>query len=157
MQASQTLGRWFGVRPRPPRTGLAYVGVRLLVYVAALLLIVLIYGTKARGLVTAPPVALLTGLGTWYLLGDTAVDARRRVQLAAAVGLLLGELTWAVGYWAGPPLAGGLVLTLAFYVLSGVVEHGAGRALERGVVLEYVAVALIGTLVVVLAYRLWSA
>ena len=50
---------WLGIQPHPPRTGLAYVLVRVLVYIIALVLIVLIYGTKQRGLFIAPPVALM--------------------------------------------------------------------------------------------------
>jgi len=147
---------WLGPRPRAPRQGIAYVGVRLLVYLAALVLIVLIYGTKQRGLLTGPPVGLLGAAGTWYLLGDTMVDARRRLLLSGGVGLVLAELAWALGYWSVVPLVGGAALWLAFYVLSGIVEHGAGRALDRRVAIEYLAVALIGTLVVILVARPWS-
>src|SRR5262249_27522313 len=60
---------WLSITPRPPRTGLAYVGIRVVVYALALLLIVVIYSTKERALLIAPPIGLLCGLATWYLLG----------------------------------------------------------------------------------------
>jgi hypothetical protein len=151
-------GDWLAqlsVRPRPPRTGIAYVAVRIVVYLAALALIVLIYSTKERGLIIAPPIGLLCGLATWYLLGDTAVDSRRRLWLAGAVGLLLVELTWAFGYWPALPVVGGAALWLGFYVLSGIVEAGAGDNLDRRITLEYALVACIGGLVVGVVSHPW--
>src|ERR1700730_6552572 len=103
---------WLGLQSHPPRTGLAYVAVRVAVYVVALVLMGLIYGTKERELLIAPPVGLIGAAGTWYLLGDTPVDARRRLILAGGVGLLLAALTWAFGYWNVAALVGGAALWL---------------------------------------------
>lgn len=147
---------WLSVEPRPPRTGMAYVAIRVIVYILALVLMVLVYGTKQRGLVIAPPVAALGTAGTWYLLGDTPLDRRRRLINAAGVGLLLGELTWAFGYWDVPALVGGAALWLGFYVLSGVIEHGASLTLDRRIAAEYALVALIGMLVILVVARPWS-
>jgi Protein of unknown function (DUF5656) len=143
------------VRPRPPRTGIAYVAVRLVVYLAALVLIVLVYGTKERGLFIAPPIGLLCAAATWYLLGDTHVEPKRRLWLAAAVGLLQAELTWAFGYWPAVPVVGGAALWLGFYVLSGVVEAGANNTLDRRITLEYGIVASIGVIVVAAVSHPW--
>jgi hypothetical protein len=147
---------WLGLEPHPPRTGVAYVTTRVVVYVVALIVIGVIYGTKERGLFIAPPVGLLGAAGTWYLLGDTPVDARRRLILAAGVGLLLAELTWAFGYWNVAALVGGAALWLGFYVLSGVVEHGASLTLDSRVAGEYALVAAIGSLIILVVARPWS-
>jgi hypothetical protein len=147
---------WLTVQLRPPRSGIAYVAVRVVVYLIGLVLIVLVYGTKQRGLVIAPPVGLLAAAGTWLLLGDTPLDRNRRLLNAAGAGLLLGELTWAFGYWDVPALVGGAGLWLAFYVLSGVIEHGASLSLDRRIAAEYALVALIGTVVILAVARPWS-
>ncbi|MDQ6674567.1 MAG: hypothetical protein M3069_28180 [Chloroflexota bacterium] len=149
--------RWLGLQAHPPRTGVAYVAARVAVYVLALVLTVLVYGTKQRGLLIAPPVGVCAAAGTWYFLGDTSVAARRRLVLAAGVGLLMAELTWAFGYWSVPPLVGAAPLWLGFYVLSGVVEHAASLSLDRRVATEYAVVAVVGALVVSLVGRPWSA
>ncbi len=148
---------WLGFQPRPPRTGVAYVAIRVAVYLIGLVLMVLVYGTKQRGLIIAPPIALIGGAGTWYLLGDTPLDTRPRIINAAGVGLLLGELTWAFGYWNVPALVGGAGLWLAFYVLSGLIEHGAALTLDRRIAAEYALVALIGSVVILAVARPWSA
>jgi hypothetical protein len=147
---------WLGLQSHPPRTGLGYVAVRIVVYVIALALMVLVYGTKERGLFISPPVGLLGAAGTWYLLGDTPVDGRRRLVLAIGAGLLLAELTWAFGYWNVTALVGAAGLWLGFYVLSGVVEHGASLSLDRRIAAEYGLVALLGSLVILLVARPWS-
>ena len=155
--SSSPVGVLLNLDTHAPRTGLAYVLVRVLVYVVALAAFVLIFGTKERGLIIAPPIALVGAVGTWYLLGDTPADGLRRVSLGTAVGLLLAQLTWAFGYWNVAALVGGAGLWLGFYVLSGVAEHGASLSLERRIGLEYAVVALIGALVILLVARPWSA
>jgi len=156
VKAPQRPLSWLGLQSHPPRTGLGYVGVRVLVYVVALVLTVVVYGTKERGLLIAPPVALFAAAGTWYFLGDTAADGRRRVVLSAGVALVMAELTWAFGYWDVPPLVGAAGLWLGFYVLSGVVEHAASLSLDRRIAAEYAAVAGFGTLVISIVARPWS-
>jgi hypothetical protein len=147
---------WLGLQPHPPRTGVVYVLVRIAVYVIALGLMALIYGTKERGLLIAPPVALVALAGTWYLLGDTPADGRRRLILASSVGLLLGQLTWALGYWDVGAFVGGAALWFALYVLSGVVEHAASLSLDRRIGLEYAVVGLIGALAILGIAHPWS-
>lgn len=147
---------WLAVQPSTPRTGAVYVAVRVAVYLVALVLMVLVYGTKQRGLFIAPPIALLAAAGTWYLLGDTPLNGRRRLINALGAGLLLGQLTWAFGYWDVPALVGGAGLWLAFYVLSGVIEHGASLSLDRRIAAEYALVALIGSVVILAVARPWS-
>jgi hypothetical protein len=147
---------WLALNPRPPRTGVTYVGVRLAVYLIALVVMVLVYGTKQRGLLISPPIGLIVAAGTWYLLGDTPLDRTRRLINALVPGLVVGELTWAFGYWDVPALVGGAGVWLAFYVLSGVIEHRASQDLDRRVALEYAIVALIGIVVILGFARPWS-
>jgi hypothetical protein len=147
---------WLAVTPRPPRTGVSYVVVRVVVYLLGLLVMFLVYGTKQRGLVIAPPIGIIGGAGTWYFLGDTPLEPTRRLVNALGTGLLLAELTWAFGYWEVPALAGAAGLWLAFYVLSGVVEHTASETLDRRVAIEYAVVALIGSLIIAIVAHPWS-
>ena len=50
---------------------------------------------------------------------------RARVALVygGIVGLVLGEVTWALNYWVLPGLTGGLLLLLIFYLLIGIAQH----------------------------------
>lgn len=156
MRRAPVAARLLGLGSHAPRAGLAYLAVHVLVYVLALAAMVLIFGTKQRGLVIGPAVGLVGAAGSWYLLGDTPVDARRRATLTAGVGVLMAELTWALGYWNVAALAGGAILWLGFYTLSGIVEHAASQRLDRRVALEYAVVWLVGALLIVGITRPWS-
>lgn len=137
----------------PPRrsSGLGFVLTRAAIYLATLVPIVLVYSTKARGLLIAPPIALVGAIATWFFLNDPAIRPDRRLICAGAVALVMAEITWALGYWDVVPLVGDVALWLAFYVLSGVLEHAALRRLDRHLILEYGGVALLGILVVLAA------
>lgn len=137
-----------------PSGGLAYVGIRLAVYIASLAPIVLIYSTKGRGIFIAPPIVLIGAVATWLFLREAALSQRRRMLYGIGVGLIMGELTWALGWWTVAPVVGGAAIWLVFYVASGIAEHGASGSLARSVLLEYAGVGLIG-LLVVLATQPW--
>jgi len=141
-------------RRRNPEVGKTVL--KLAIYLAALVPILLIYGTKERALITAPPIGLVGAAATWFFVRDTLVDRRRRILYAVVVGVVLAELTWALGYWAVLPVVGGAAIWLAFYVLSGIAEHALSNKLDRRIALEYGAVSLIGVLVV-LASQPWRA
>jgi len=135
---------------------LAYLGSRVAVYIIVLAVTAFVYGTRQRGLFIAPPVGVFAAAGTWYFLGDTSVDRRRRLLLSAGVGIVMAELTWAFGYWNVPSLVGAAPLWLGFYVLSGLVEHAASLSLDRRIATEYGVVAAIGALVISVVGRPWS-
>jgi hypothetical protein len=143
-----------GVSREPTR--LSYTLVRIGVYLAVLPPILLIYGTKGRGLLMGSAIGLICAVATWYLLRDVPAPQWRRALYTAVVGLVLAELTWAFGHWGGVSIVGGAAIWLAFYVLSGIVEHGLANTLDRRIMLEYGVVALVGVLVV-LASAPWRA
>ena len=147
-------------RERHPPPKLTPAGARALllvvVYLLALVPIAWIYSTKERGLIIAPPIALIAAAASWFFFGEARADARRRLVYAAVVGLAVLELTWAFGYWAVVPFVGGAAIWLSFYVLSGVAEHALAGTLDRRVSVEYAVVSLVGV-VVVLASAPWRA
>lgn len=147
---------WLAIHPQHPRTGFPYLVVRVGMYIIALVLMVLVYGTKQRGLIIAPPIGLLAAAGTWYVLGDTTLDARQRLINALGAGLMLGELTWAFGYWDVAALVGGAGLWLAFYILSRLIEHAASEEVDRRIAVEYAVVTLIGTVFILSIAQPWS-
>jgi hypothetical protein len=63
------------------------------------------------------------------------------LPVAVFIGLLLGEVTWALNYWPAPFLLGGALLLLVFYLTVSLVTHYLGNTLQRRVIIEY---ALLG-------------
>ena len=54
------------------------------------------------------------------------------------VGLLLGQITWALNYWPLlPGLTGGLLLLLSFYLAVGIAQQSLQERLTRRVLMEF--------------------
>ena len=81
---------------------------------------------------------------TMRLLRDPASDWRRGGICALVIGLILGEATWALNYWPGRSIVGGVLLFLVFYVFIGLARRGLEDRLTLSALLEYGIVALLG-------------
>ena len=63
--------------------------------------------------------------------------------------LLVGELTWALNYWAAlTTLVGGAFLLVTFYVIFGVLSHYVDRSLTRRMMLEFGVVGAVAIIAV---------
>jgi hypothetical protein len=129
-------------------TGWPRLLLSLLTYVAAFALFTLVYQTKERSLVTASSTAILAFLLSLVMLRGTPSPRARTLLYAGMIGLLAGEVTWALNYWVVLALVGGAVLLLLFYVLVGVVEGILNGELTRRLLIEYSSVGLLGFLLI---------
>ncbi len=129
-------------------------------HLCAFLLFATIYGLKMRSLISATAVAVATFLLVYELLSrDVAwhralslpVEGRRLTvsMLSLVSGLVLGELTWGLNYWAAlTTLVGGAFLLVAFYVITGLIVHYVDHKLNRQAILEFGLVGLVGLVAV---------
>ena len=78
------------------------------------------------------------------LLQGPASDWRRGSMYALAIGLALAEATWALNYWPGRSIMGGVLLFLLFYAFIGLARRGQEGRLSRSALLEYGVVTLLG-------------
>lgn len=136
--------------PQDPYFPLARQVLRVLVYGLALLLYTVLYGLKVRSLLSATAVSILSAFLAAELLREA--PTRQAWGYGLVIGLALGELTWALNYWAIGALPGGPILLLAFYLLSGIAREGLRGRLSRRVVLEFVVVAALSFGVLLLAF-----
>jgi len=123
--------------------------IQVLAYLLALAYFVLIYRVRLRTLLSAPAILVVGGLLATRLLHGVASDPsrtgwRRGSMCALAIGLTLGEATWALNYWSGRSIVGGVLLLLIFYVFIGLARRGLEGRLTRSALLEYSVVALLG-------------
>jgi hypothetical protein len=122
----------------------ARLGLNMATYLAAFALFAALYGLELRSLLSAPLVAAFGFPLALELLRGTEEQLETTWLYAGVVALVLGELTWALNLWGLRALAGGGLLLLAFYTLTGLAQqHLAGR-LNRRVILEYGLTAVIG-------------
>jgi hypothetical protein len=116
--------------------------LNLLTYAAAVVLFLFVYQTRARSLVSATLVAVTAMLLAVELLRSSTQSTATVLNYGAAVGLILGQVTWALNYWPLPNLTAGLLLLLIFYILVSFAQSGLQGRLTARVVWEFVVVAV---------------
>jgi hypothetical protein len=116
-------------------------------YLVALVLFVLIYSAKARSLISATGVSLVSALLALEFLRSAGRGFGRTALYAAIAGLCTGEIIWAMNYWRISGVTGGLILLLGFYVFTGLANQQLRGKLTRRVLVEYAVVALVGLVV----------
>jgi hypothetical protein len=140
--------------------GLAQTALNVCAHLTAFLLYSTIYGLKVRALYSATAVGLVTMLlvyemlardASWHRALGRPVEGRRSTQviLSVAAGLVLGQLTWGLNYWAAlTTLVGGACLLLALYATYGILSAYIDQRLNRGTLVEYGGVGALGLLAV---------
>lgn len=119
-------------------------------YAMAFVLFVLIFGARQRSLLSATAVLGVSTLLALELLRNNETAIWRTWLCAAVIGLAMGELTWVLNYTRLADRAGGAILLLAFYVVTGLTQQHLWERLDRRVVAEYVAVLGLGLAVIAL-------
>lgn len=125
-------------------------------FVSSFVIFTLVYQTKERSLYTATTITVVATLAAFALYRFRHEARYSAVLYAGITGLAVGELTWAINYWASSGLVGGALLLLLFYVMVGLFQAQLDRVLDRHVALEYGVVGLIG-LTFIMATAPWRA
>ena len=126
------------------------IGLTLLAYLVALVWFSWVAQLAARGALSATSTLLIGGLVSFRLLHLYAIPALQAAWNGLAVGLLLAELMWVLGYWALPPLVIGAWLLVVLHLAVGLIRQGRDRGLSRRELVEFTFVAVIALALTVL-------
>ncbi len=130
------------------RNDIAYTPSRLFLniftYLSALAMFTAVYEAKLRSVVSATLVAVFAGILALALLRADRSATIRTWALAAIVGLVLGEVTWALNYWGVTGLAGGGLLLLVFYFFAGLSQQRLLNRFSRLVLVEFALISIAG-------------
>lgn len=122
-----------------------------LAYGAALLLFLFVYQTRTRSLLSGTLVAMTATLLAVEMLRTTTDRPLVVLTYGAIIGMILGEVTWALNYWwTLSNLNGGLLLLLIFYLVVGIAQHGIQDQLNRRVLWEFAIFALVALILIAL-------
>jgi hypothetical protein len=134
------------VGDRGRHVGVARWGSSLAVYAAVFVFCTLIYGARARSLLSATAISVLaTSLALELLRPQSpTLPTRRSWIYALVVGLVLGEVSWALNHLSFSAVGGGIFLLLIFYVVCGLAKQHLTARLSRPVIAEFVAVSIVG-------------
>jgi len=135
---------YYTVDPASPRYLAARLSLNGWAYLLAIVLFTLIYAAKARSLISATGVALVSTLLALEFLRSAGRGFGRTALYALIAGLSTGEIIWAMNYWRISGITGGLILLLGFYVATGLANQQLQGRLTRRVLIEYALVAMLG-------------
>lgn len=126
------------VEPGQPGFRRARFWLDALAYGVALLLFLFVYQARTRSLLSGTLIAFTASLLAVELLRNSTNETRPVLMHSAVVGLLLGEMTWALNYWPLlPGLTGGLLLLLSFYLAVGIALQGLQGRLTKRIMIEF--------------------
>ncbi|MCL5264568.1 MAG: hypothetical protein M1343_05145 [Chloroflexi bacterium] len=124
--------------------GLARFALNLISYLTAFSLFAAIYSSKIRSSVSATAILIISILVCLELLRGTEQNVMRTWIYSFVIGVILGQVTWALNYWVISGLVGGLFLLVVFYVLSGIAQNHLLGKLSARLAVEFGVVALAG-------------
>lgn len=138
------------VEPGQPGFRRARFWLDALAYGVALLLFLFVYQARTRSLLSGTLIAFTASLLAVELLRNSTNETRHVLMYSAVVGLLLGEMTWALNYWPLlPGLTGGLLLLLSFYLAVGIALQGLQGRLTKRIMIEFGVFAVFAVVLII--------
>ena len=142
------LAEYHTIDPGDRWYGLSHFWLNIVGYCVAFGFFVVIYQTRARGLLSATGVLLVSGLLALPLLRAGPDQAGRTWLFAVVTALVMGQSTWALNYWRTPPLTAAFWLLLIFYLFVGMAQQHLLGQLTRRALIEFATVTLAGLLAI---------
>jgi len=132
------------VDPLAPVYPQARLFLNIVAYALAFALFILVYQTRGRSLITATALLVISFALALDLLWGAETSPGHKAMLAAVIGLIMGESSWAMNYWRISGWSGGIVLMLIFYVMTGLASQHLQGKLSRRVLFEFFVVVAAG-------------
>jgi len=130
--------------------------VDLASYAAVLALLTLLQAAHLRSALSATSTVLIATLSALGLLCRAGTRTWETLAAAVTVGMLLGQLTWALNYCPVAPATAGGLLLIGFYALVGILRHALRDRLRPHQVVEFALVGLAGVALIVFRGQLWG-
>jgi len=146
------MAQYHTVDRNDPRIREARLALNVLAYALAVFFFVVIYGTRLRSVLSATGVLVVSGALATELLRTPREDVRRTWLYAGVIAMVMGEATWVLNYVAMESRAGGGLLLVLFYTLTGLVQQHLWRRLTKRVAIEYITLAVAGTVFVLASF-----
>jgi hypothetical protein len=120
--------------------------LNLAAYAGVFLFSAIIYGARVRSLLSATAITIMSTLLAVELLRPLAsrLVMRRAWLYSMIVGIVLGEVAWALNHVSLDTAAAGILLLLIFYAVSGLAKQHLGGQLARTVIVEFAFVSILG-------------
>lgn len=134
------------IDPDGPLAGRARMFLNAAAYILAALLFGLIWNSRARSLLSASLMFIVTFSLAVDLLWHSRAEGRRVVWLAVAVAIVMAQANWAINYWDSSVFIAAPAQLFIFYALVGLSSQYLIDRLNRRVLIEFAVVILIALL-----------
>jgi hypothetical protein len=125
------------------------ISLTMLIYAAAMLMFTAIYSTHVRTALSGAATSLISFWLALSLFRWPAGQNRVRWRHAVPVGLVMLFVTWMLNHMSLNALAGGGMLLLVFYLITGVIQQFIQDHLNRRVLVEFAVAAVLGLLLLI--------
>lgn len=119
-------------------------------YLTAFAFFAVVYTFDVSLVPAAVAVGLVTLLLSVEVLREAETDPVRALVYSGVVGLVVAEARWGLYFLPLESYLAAVFLLLVFYLSSGLVQHHLADDLRGPVILEFVAIAILGILIVAL-------
>ena len=126
------------------------IGLTLLTYLVALAWFIWLARLSVHGAISATSMLIIGGLISFRLLHLHTIPVPQSSWNGLAVGLILAELMWVLGYWSMSPFVVGACLLVVLHLTVGFILKGSNKSLSRRAVVEYTLVAVFALALTVL-------
>ncbi|HQZ22962.1 MAG TPA: hypothetical protein PLW39_11915 [Thermoflexales bacterium] len=128
----------------------ARLALTAITYLIAFGLLVLVYGTRERSVITATlTFAIIFGLAL-DLMSPHIIGLRQAAVYAFVVALITAQMTWALNYWNISNWSAAVLLLAVFYLLVGLAQQHYQDRVTGPVLVEFAVVAAIAILAAVM-------
>jgi hypothetical protein len=132
----------------------AYPGARFVLNIGTYLtgfgFYAVVYSFDVDLVPAAAAIGLVSLLLSVEVLREAEADPGRALIYGGVVGVIVAEARWALYFLPLESYLAGVFLLLVFYMVSGLVQHHLNDDLSPPVIAEFVAIALVGVLIVTL-------
>ncbi|HVB63306.1 MAG TPA: hypothetical protein VNE17_01160 [Nitrolancea sp.] len=120
----------------------------IIIHIVAFFALSMVYINKLSSRFSAPVVFIIATLFLLQVTEGEPVSLARRLIYALAGGVMLGELTWILGYWDATGWTGGATLLVFFYLSAGLIVAQVRLGVKLRDILEYGCVSLLAFAIV---------
>ncbi len=153
--ATALYGEYASVLSHGPSYALGRFLLNVLTYLAAFAFYAVVYTFDVDLLPSAIGVGLFSLLLAVEVFREAEADAYRALVFSAAIGIVVGELQWALYFIPLEGFLAAILLLLVFYLSTGLIQHHLTGRLNRTIAAEFGLVTIVG-LAVVIVGRVFS-
>jgi hypothetical protein len=114
----------------------------IIIHIIAFFAFSMVYVNKLPSRISAPAAFMVATLLLLQITEGEPIGFTRRLIYGMTGGIMLGEMTWILGYWDATGWTGGATLLVFFYLSAGLIVAQVRQGVKPRDILEYGGVSV---------------